>query len=221
MTCSIAHEQDRLTFFSRVASSVSVELDQLFAGIDQTIGLLSDMLILAENGRELKPEKLRRIYDTLRTQLNTGAQLVDHLNSFAYSADVPSANAELTETLADILSLLQRFLVARGVGSRVSLPEKRVSAAVSPFKLQHAVFLAYQALLTGATEGDYITLTAGQDSRGLFVTIQGPIINARESGCIAGECDLDFIDCMMKEINGSAEITDVEGETRFKLSLPT
>jgi FixJ family two-component response regulator len=79
--------------------------------IDQTGGLLSDLISAAQKGIPIKEERLKTIADKIATQTERGTRIVKRLNQFAHSVNEPSKRVDLEmpgmngiETLSQILS---------------------------------------------------------------------------------------------------------------------
>ncbi len=91
---------EEVGFQGRVTASVSHELNNVFATISETAGLLADLTELGMSGRPLDAAELRRCADTIVDEVKRGFRVVKNLNVFAHSTDAPIAEVNLDELVA-------------------------------------------------------------------------------------------------------------------------
>jgi len=218
--CSPTHEHDDLTYFSRVTSNVSVELHQTFATLDQTVGILSDFKLLINAGKPIKAEQIQKIVEALNSQIKTGTHLSQELNRFAFFADVRLEEYKLASVLTNLYDLVRRFAVLKGGKLVINYPKESLKIKGDPFAIMHSVFLAYQALLTAMEPDTAITVSTLETASTVSVLVDGPKIELSSSGCIAGECDLGYINCVLQKEKGSSEYYTDDTGTHFVLTIP-
>jgi signal transduction histidine kinase len=101
-------------FFGTMSASISHEIKNALAIINENAGLLEDYALLAEKGRPIDPERLKVLAGQVMKQIKRADNLVKRMNRFAHSADEPLKNIDLGETLELITAIAQRVASMRG-----------------------------------------------------------------------------------------------------------
>ena len=79
--------QQELHYFGMVSASVSHELKNVLAILNENAGLLQDFAAMAEQGLPLDPDRIRRLAATMLGQIDRGDAIINRMNRFAHSAD--------------------------------------------------------------------------------------------------------------------------------------
>jgi len=136
-------------FFGKMSASISHEIKNALAIINESAGLLEDFSILAEKGRPIDPERLKLLAASVMKQIQRADGLIKRLNRFAHSADDPIKIIDLNETLELLVSLAQRPAAMREARLDLVLPDHPVMAVTNPFLLENILWLFLDFLLTG------------------------------------------------------------------------
>ncbi len=89
--------------------SISHELNNRFAIVNEQAGLLKDLVPMAErSGGHPDPERLVRLADAVRKQVALGDDLLRHMNRFAHSVDVPFGETDIAGVVACVVALARR-----------------------------------------------------------------------------------------------------------------
>jgi len=167
-------------FFGAITASLSHEMNNVLAIVNELAGLQEDVLAAADEGRPLSPEKLRSISSRIAQQVQRGKGFVKQLNRFAHSVDHASTQMDVREELERGIALNQRFARLRKVGLELRAPEATFSVQGCPFDVQHLVFSSIEIGLGVAAEGAtlIVTLCGRDDGVDITLTVER-----------AGECD--------------------------------
>lgn len=143
--------QDR-TFFGAITASLSHEINNVLAIINELTGLLSDYLAVAAGGRPVEPDKLEHAIGRIQVQLERGKQHVQQLNRFAHSVDNSRQQLDAREALEQTVQICQRFAALRKCELETVPPDRPVALTCCPFDLEHILFRCIDAGLgcTGA-----------------------------------------------------------------------
>ncbi len=128
--------QEELQYFGKVSASVTHELKNVLAILNENAGLLQDFAAMAEQGQPLDPERIRRLATTMMTQINRGDDIIKRMNRFAHSADEHLATVELNELVTMVLKMFERTATNRGVKTAVTSTTARVTIITDPFALE-------------------------------------------------------------------------------------
>lgn len=198
-----------LNFFGRISASVTHELNNVLAIIEQTGGLLEDLLASHPEGRSIAREQLEKIAGRIEEQSARGTEIVKRLNMFAHSIDESNESFELTPTIENLCALTGRLAGLKRV-SLTTRTEKALALVGSPFVFQQCLFLAIQQCLSAAREGDTITISAERRAPGVAVRVEG-------CGGAPDPAVTDSLARLMSRQNGRVDVRTEAGRLRFDL----
>ncbi|PIE68622.1 MAG: hypothetical protein CSA21_06420 [Deltaproteobacteria bacterium] len=165
-----SNQRDGLAFFGRMCASISHEIKNCLAVINEQNGLHEDLLMLQKQGRALAPERVERINKTIAEQVQRMDGIVKRLNHFAHSPDHVEEHIELSEMCSAVRELCNRFAANKGV---VLTCEAPTSAAIKaqPFLVTQLLVQCLEALFEDITSGQTITMRVMENEHGPVVAI--------------------------------------------------
>jgi C4-dicarboxylate-specific signal transduction histidine kinase len=134
-------------FFGKMSASISHEIKNALAIINENAGLLEDLTLLAEQGRPTDPERLKKLALSIMKQIQRADGLVKRMNRFAHSADEAEKTVDLGELLELITAIAQRLASQREARMELILPEEPVRTGTNPFLLENLIWLCLDHLL--------------------------------------------------------------------------
>lgn len=149
---------DDLAFFGAITASVTHELNNVLSIIDQTAGLLDDLLAGAKRGRPISEEKLQQLADKISKQTTRGFDFIRHLNKFAHQADEPVLEFEVRMVIENLCYLVKRYAVLKQVEFSQEIQDDHTQIMSSPFQLQQAIYLVVRSLLSLSEGGDTMSI---------------------------------------------------------------
>jgi len=166
-------DRDR-TYFGAITASLSHEINNVLAIINELTGLLSDYLVAAAGGRPLEPDKLEHAIGRIQAQLERGKQHVQQLNHFAHTVDNSRQQLDAREALDQTVQICQRFATLRKCRLEADPPQGPVPLTCCPFDLEHVLFRCIDAGLgcTG-TGGTLAIRTEPSGSGGVRFVFEG------------------------------------------------
>ncbi len=203
-----------LAFFGAITASVSHELNNVISIINQTGGLLDDLLIGARKGKEIPLERLERMADSVRVQTERGVGIIKRLNKFAHSADEEKCQYNLNETIENLVALLERPANLKKSSLKTELPNESITILGSPFLMQQAVFWSVRQALEIVDDNDLITVKVCSVNNNNMVRVVVPRLFPE------GQPDLAFQELVMTHIGGRIEIHPDSEQTIFEIILP-
>ncbi len=203
-----------LSFFGAIAASVSHELNNVNSIIEQTAGLLGDLLAGAEMGRPIKEEQLQRVRDRIEKQTHRGTRIIKRMNTFAHSVDYPIAEIEMNAMIENIISLCKRLANLKKVELEAVVQSDSLSINSSPFLIQQALFLVMRNYFIADLAGETIHVILEPDTDGVVIIIE--TIAAEE---VEIE-NLDYIELVLGQIQGSFDDQSNSEKTRILLKFP-
>lgn len=162
-----------LAFFGSITASLSHEMNNVFATVNELSGLIEDILAACDRGRPLDPERVKSTVQRISAQIARGQEYVKQLNRFAHSADHDRVNFDLQDVLERITALCQRFARLRKVSLQTSFPLEPFSLEGNPFDLQHVVFRCIDIALALSPSGAAIDVRFAPSDEGARISVIG------------------------------------------------
>ncbi|MBD3234377.1 MAG: hypothetical protein GF315_11695 [candidate division Zixibacteria bacterium] len=203
-----------LSFFGAIAASVSHELNNVNSIIEQTAGLLGDLLAGAELGRPIKEEQLQRVRDRIEKQTHRGTRIIKRMNTFAHSVDYPIAEIEMNALIENIISLCKRLANLKKVELEAEMQSDPLSINSSPFLIQQALFLVMRNYFISDLAGETISVVLEPDKEGIVIIIETAAAEEVEIE------DLDYIKLVLNQIQGNISNQSNSEKTRIMLKFP-
>lgn len=203
-----------LAFFGAITASVSHELNNVISIINQTGGLLDDLLIGARGGKEIPVERLERMADSVRAQTERGVGIIKRLNKFAHSADEEKCQFNLNETIENLIALLERLANLKKSSLKIELPDEPVTILGSPFLTQQAVYWTVRQALEIVDDNDLISVKIGSKDNNKIVSVVVPRLFPE------GQPDLTYQELIMTQLHGKIEMHPDSDQTTFEIILP-
>jgi signal transduction histidine kinase len=153
------HDQG-LAFFGRIAASVSHEIKNHLAVINEQSGLISDLLRMSEN--QGPPPASQRLYSlslNIAEQIRKADLTVRTFGRFSHSVDQHSCPVDLCELVEIMAGVAGRLASAKGVSLGWSSASCPLDVITSPFLLEQLVFHCLEHVLAATEPGGELTLT--------------------------------------------------------------
>jgi C4-dicarboxylate-specific signal transduction histidine kinase len=207
-----------LAFFGRIMASVSHELQNVIATINEFSGLMEDLIGAATEGSTLNRDRLQALCRKINKHTMRGETLIQRQNRFSHSMDPPrQKRIDLNMMLADICDLSNRFATLKRVRLERCLPATETVITVDTFAFQHAVFLCIDLAIDAAAEQRVVTVSLANDGSRCKVFIDsedpvGEILPAHEGG--------EVLQTILAQLNATATLADAAGKARIMVALP-
>ncbi|MEJ2223013.1 MAG: sensor histidine kinase, partial [Desulfobacterales bacterium] len=102
-------------FFGKMTASISHEIKNVMAIINENAGLLEDLALLAERGAAIEPQRLINMSGTVMKQVGRADAILKNMNRLAHSIDESIKTIDLNNILELLVALSDRFASMRGV----------------------------------------------------------------------------------------------------------
>jgi len=161
-----------LVFFGKMSASISHEIKNCLAIINENAGLLEDYTRMAEKGRTLDPLRLKALSDKINKQVQRANEIVRHMNRLAHSSDRPAQEADLGETLVLMCALAERFAAMQAMHLQPIIPERPVRVVTTPFRLNHLIWRCIEFAIQHSDAGRTIELVLNTQSDGIRIGVR-------------------------------------------------
>jgi C4-dicarboxylate-specific signal transduction histidine kinase len=162
-----------LQFFGKMSASISHEIKNALAIINENAGLLHDYTQMADKGMAITPERLKTLAQKFMDQIRRADGIVKNMNRFAHSVDDSIKNIELGELLEFVAALCSRFAFMRGVALEPASPVAQVKITTNPFFLENLIWLCLEYAMGKAGQGKTVGLVAEETEDGARIRIFG------------------------------------------------
>ncbi|MBT8762774.1 HAMP domain-containing histidine kinase [Desulfohalobiaceae bacterium Ax17] len=167
-------EGQGLKFFGRVGASISHEIKNCLAIINEQNGLLEDFLYLAQQGQHLDIERIKGIVASIARQVERANTIARRLNKFAHSVDETWVQVDLREIVTLVVDLAQRMAAVKGFQLIASNLEP-VNVSTQPFILMDLIFSCIDQIMEGRGKGLQISLSCVKQKKQPTVIISEPV----------------------------------------------
>lgn len=159
-----------LLFCGTMTASMSHEIKNALAIVNENAGLLDDLLLLSEKGRPLNPERLKTLANDIRRQVQRADGIVGRLNRFAHSAGQPVITTDIKEIFEFIAALAARMAAMKGV--TVSVADIQVPLQARPFIVENLLWLCLKHLFAVSTGNQTVQLGAEDADSHVVIAVE-------------------------------------------------
>ena len=161
-----------LAFFGNITASVTHELNNVIAIINELTGLLDDMRYTVEQGQPVESERLEKIRGRFAKQITRGEMIIKRLNKFAHSSDYEMLETDLSELLNNLTDLLQRPANLKRISLTYQTPAEPLPYTGNIFELQHAIYRGIKIFLENAEMDADINLLSEKEADNYRIIIK-------------------------------------------------
>lgn len=199
-----------IRFFGRVCASISHELKNALAIVNENAGLLEDFVLMAEKGMDINPDQMSTIAGRISTQISRADRITGNLNSFAHSVDEEICEVDLSSVLQLAIAVTSRIVAMKGMTVLLRQPEDKVSLFTSPFFLEHLISEVLFRISEMMVNDDEILIQIEPSGPGAVLHLSAASGNLPVSG--PGFQDNDLIRVMLKALNSTLDV-DIESQS--------
>lgn len=167
-------EGKELAFFGKIAAGVTHELKNVLAIINESNGLMSDLLAMAMEAPFPHRERFLRSISKIDDQVRRGVDITTRFNQFAHSMDNAVVSADLNEIVERTVALAQRFARLKNVELKAAGSGAPIFAVTSPFRLQMALTKAVEVCIAALSgPGTIVLETSNAPSPSVCIGYEG------------------------------------------------
>lgn len=203
-----------VAFLGAITASVTHELNNVISIIDQTGGLLDDLIAGEERGVPLSLERLAGLSASIQKQTKRGLEIIEHLNRFAHTTDRQSMEYDLNQVGGNLIDLCQRLAGLRNMTLVFHAAPERIGMLGNPMPVQQAVFEAIRMMLREGDPGNFVEVAVLGDTGEVTVTVT--CADATD----LDESDLAAIRVSAERAGGRCEIRSDAADTGLLLVFP-
>lgn len=168
-------------FFGEMSASISHEMKNVLAIVNENAGLLNDMVQLSEQGMPLAAERLAGMAQSISRQVQRGDRIVKRMNRFAHSADHPRESVDVGDTLGLVNEVASRLIAMRGAPPQIDVPAEAIRVRTHRFFLENLIWNCLCRLMDarGAEPQEPIRIQVTADGGGARIRFRAPPVGPR------------------------------------------
>lgn len=136
-----------LAFFGRMTANLTHEFKNILAIIQESAGLMEDIMAIAPLSNEKYQERFNNSMVTIKNQLQRGMQLATRFNRFAHAPDHTKAEMNLSETIDHFCTLTERFARLKHISLKPGTERAEIRLTTNPILLYMGLFYGLDACL--------------------------------------------------------------------------
>lgn len=169
-------------FFGEMSASISHEIKNVLAIINENAGLLQDMVMMIEKGMPLSPERLSQLSQSIVRQVSRGDRIVKGMNRFAHSADHLRETVDIGEAIEFITMLAARLIAMKGDDPQIEVPATPITAVTNRFFLEDLVWSCLCRAMDACAQGQRVCIVAEKIENAARIRFCGLAGDALDSG---------------------------------------
>lgn len=174
-----------LKFFGTMTASISHELKNRFAIINEQAGLLTDLVKMSEKSGPIAPERLERLAAAVKKQVILADDLLKHMNRFSHSVDQIRGESDICQVLVCTAALSRRPADMRNVGIELRLPDTPAMANTATFWLMNLLWILLDAAMGPAGAARTVVIACETPPEGILIKIVGTADESAMASAVA------------------------------------
>ena len=207
----------KIAFFGRIMANVSHEFNNIITVISELAGLLKDLTLMSQKGREIPPEKLASISENISRQVARGKNLITHMNRFSHSSDEPVTRVDAGQIVENMQVLTDRLFKNRQTVFSYTPSKEECTLTTDPFELRHIIFSCMDYFLEASSREVSMSVHRREDKGELEWILSGKIEPAISNNI---ESRIAELQKQAVEINGQLDYSIHETGVQIRLILP-
>ncbi len=158
-----------LRFFGKISASISHEIKNVLAIINENAGLLKDYTLMTEQGLELNPHQVGAKAEKIMAQVARADEIIKKMNLLAHSIDQDRQKTNLNVIIKLMIALYDRMAAMKNIKLELSAASESVSIITAPFFLENLISLCLDFILNVTDEGSVIQLWCEKTKKGALI----------------------------------------------------
>ena len=151
-----------LQFFGRISASISHELKNVLAIVNENAGLLEDFTLMADRGKPIDPARLKIMAAAVKRQVGRADEIIKNMNRFAHSIDQTTTTVDLDQMFKLFIALTARFAAMRGVRVDLQLPASPLKIPTAPYYLMNLLWLCLDFCMSASGDDKRVELVVAE-----------------------------------------------------------
>ena len=155
-------ENREAEFLARITTGTTHEIRNVLAIVQESAGLIEDMVRSYEKTGALKPDRLIRSVERIAAQVSRGSDLMSTLNRFAHSLDNEQERIDLDLEAKQVALLCGRMARQKGHLIQVRRKGDDVMFTINRLQLEMALFAGVEVCLEQLPQPGTVVMHSGR-----------------------------------------------------------
>jgi signal transduction histidine kinase len=161
-----------LQVFGKISASVSHDLKNVLAIVNENAGLLDDLALRAAKGGDIPLDRLNVATARMLKQVKRGDAVLKNLNRFAHTTDAPLLQGNVAETVALMVDLAGRQAAMRETVITV-VPDEAMASTCLVY-LESFVYLLLRHAIEVLPRKETVEITVAAEGKTVCVRLINP-----------------------------------------------
>ena len=144
--------QETMKFTAEMTTSITHELKNKLAVVNENAGLIQDLLFMGKQGRAVDMERFETISQKIQEQVRLADTIIKKLNGFAQSMEESETETDVAQALKSVLSLTAHLIEKYECEIAVTAQEAPWIINADPFCFKHLLWTVIKSVC--ASEGN-------------------------------------------------------------------
>lgn len=152
-------EEGGVRYFGAMTASVSHEIKNCLAIMNENAGLMTDLILLSQQRPPLDTDRIQAITERITGQIRRADAIIKNLNLFSHSMDKAVQPVDLSEAVQLALALGTRICGNRRVTVQHIPPENPIQVTAPFFFLLYLIWTVLEGAVETLPPGSVLDLT--------------------------------------------------------------
>ncbi|MGD9826697.1 sensor histidine kinase [Desulfobacter sp.] len=153
-------------YFGRMGASISHDIKNCLAIMNENVGLMSDHLMIAQkNGAPPNIERFSGIVQRIEKQISRADGIIKYLNTLSHSMDKPEQQIDLDEAVTLALALGARIISNKGIKENHTRAADKLYVNGSFFFLLFLIWSILENVTENLASGAVINIFSMKDEK--------------------------------------------------------
>ena len=165
-------------YFGRMGASISHDIKNCLAIMNENAGLMSDHLMMAQKGVPPDIDRFSGIVQRIEKQINRADDIVKSFNKFSHSMDKPEQQIDLDEAVGLALNLGARIIANKSITVTHTRAADKLYVNGSFFFLLFLIWSILEKITENLASGTVLNISSMEDEN--------------KQVCLSFQCDRPF-----------------------------
>jgi hypothetical protein len=167
------HPEVNLVFMGRVVANYSHEIKNVLAIINETTGLMHDLITLKKENLSEHTQRFTQTLEDIEEHVLRGQELSTHLNALAHAPDKEVGEVDLVQGMHTVFELTRRLVRNKNLSVKTHPPEGKLLITTRPLEFLHLIFTALEWAMARSQPGAEIVFQPQGTEDGMHIEITG------------------------------------------------
>ena len=166
--------ENQLAALGDLLAGYTHELKNHLGIINESSGLMGDILEISESMDDQISEKFKKIITTIGERIAQANTMAKFLNSLAHRMDEPDSTFHVNDVLLEDIAFLVRLARLKSISFKKNLQEDLPALLNNPGLLHFVIFRLMQKIIEQIESGAEILLSSATEDHTVVVTLEFP-----------------------------------------------